>query len=998
MLGNLDDSLNPHIKLEFFKVVIRSVFASNTGEIRKEIRNEIVEKEESLNQMEELKCKVLEKMNKQKVQLTTPEKLDSINLAIKSLKNDITALKEKTDQKVSFVTKARWYEQGEKSNKFFLNMNKMSSTQKLISEIKDESKIFRGQSEVTKGITEFYKNLYSKTKSLNTVKDDSFYNECPKLSSQNKGKMEKDLTMEDLYKSLISCKDSSPGPDGIPYLVYKKFWKIAGPIIFNSWKYSIETGTLPASHLESVIVLLPKEGKNCKEIKNWRPITLSNCDLKIITKALSNRMATVLEQIIDKSQTAYVPGRSVADNLRMNFYYKNYCVNNKVSSALISLDAKKAFDSVDHEYILDTLTAYGFGPKFKQTFKTLYNRITSRILINGYLSDSINIERGVKQGDALSCAIFIICIDPLLRNINSNKKIEQIDIIRGGKVQRLRYKGAAYADDISVICKNNATSVQQIFMEYERLTEKSGLELNADKTEILILDSDKVEKIKVRYMGERFNILTVNSIKICGLYFNTSLEQEYKNNVISKIEKLKNQLKKWSHYHLTLEGKNLIVKTFGLSQLIYNMQTYKFKEEELKQTEKIIFNFLWSTSENPIGIDRIKRAIMKNEYIEGGMSVTDVECLNRALKLRQFIRANNSEHPISKVQTILNGRHKLVKQEYCNPTEEESICFSAQLTINSLTDYNRTKVYTEESDDISILNEVASINIRDYLIRKNKLFHVCILKSLTDAGIDTLGELMRDFEAETDVNTNKKMKIIISAFPNNLIELASKNNDNTKYYEDLKYLNISQQLRKEISKITTKEFQNILKIALGKTEKMDFNKKLSVQNFDCSTIVSFRRQCKNAKFRSLFFRLIHNDFFTRERMKRRKMVEDDRCIRCGQIETSKHLLIDCIHARKIWSFFNILMTKSNSTQDIVGEYSDIFKTGQSASITTIKIKLIQVLIQIERPRNWRFNNFKEIIDEIIRIEKYNAVINKNVKKFDSKWNTMINLLKKLDNE
>jgi hypothetical protein len=360
--------------------------------------------------------------------------------------------------------------------------------------------------------------LYSKVKSNNNVNDDTFYNECPKLTPQNKTKMEEDLTIAELYKSLLTCKDSSPGPDGIPYVVYKKYWKIVGPIIFNSWNFSIETGVLPASHLESVIVLLPKEGKNAKEIKNWRPITLSNCDLKIITKALSIKMAAVLDQIISKSQTAYVPGRSVADNLRMNFYYKTYCENNDISSALISLDAKKAFDSVDHDYIVQTLSAYGFGPKFKQIFKTLYNKITSRILINGFFSDSINIDRGVKQGDALSCAIFIICIDPLLRNINKNKKIEQISITRGGKVHKVDHKGAAYADDISVICKNNATSVQQIFKEYERLTVKSGLELNADKTEILILNSNVVKKMKINYLETNFEITTVNDIKICGLH------------------------------------------------------------------------------------------------------------------------------------------------------------------------------------------------------------------------------------------------------------------------------------------------------------------------------------------------------------------------------------------------------------------------------------------------------------------------------------------------
>jgi hypothetical protein len=94
------------------------------------------------------------------------------------------------------------------------------------------------------------------------------------------------------------------------------------------------------------------------------------------------------------------------DNLRSNFFLKNHCVKKNLDAVLISLDAKKAFDSVDHRYIEDTLKAYGFGLGFINIFKVLYKGITARILINGFLSESIHIERGVKQGDALSCAIF----------------------------------------------------------------------------------------------------------------------------------------------------------------------------------------------------------------------------------------------------------------------------------------------------------------------------------------------------------------------------------------------------------------------------------------------------------------------------------------------------------------------------------------------------------------------------------------------------------------
>jgi hypothetical protein len=154
-----------------------------------------------------------------------------------------------------------------------------------------------------------------------------------------------------------------------------------------------------------------------RDIKNWRPITLANCDSKIITKALAIRISKFLESIIDKSQTAYVPGRSVMDNIRGNFLIKSHCRNNNINALLVSLDARKAFDSVSHKYISETLGAYGFGQHFITSFKTLYTDLTATILVNGFKTDKININRGVKQGDALSCALFILCIDPLIKTV-----------------------------------------------------------------------------------------------------------------------------------------------------------------------------------------------------------------------------------------------------------------------------------------------------------------------------------------------------------------------------------------------------------------------------------------------------------------------------------------------------------------------------------------------------------------------------------------------------
>jgi hypothetical protein len=325
MMEQTDDSWNPHAILEFLKVSIRSIIASKVSERRKQTTNILNEKEEELNQMELIKIKTCTNKTILEEDKTLP--VNILNTAIENLKSCVQSLRRELNHKLTFYSQAKWFEFGEKSNKFFLNLNKSIQAQKLINKISDGERVHFGHEQVIKGITNFYKNLYEKKEMNKEEKDNSFYDNCPKLSDNHKEYMEKDINLDELKKALWTCKDSSPGPDGIPYSVYKKLCSITGPIILNSWLYSLQIGTLPPSHLESAITLLPKEGKDAGDIKNWRPITLSNCDAKIITKAIAIKTSKIIDSIIDVSQTAYVPGRSITDNLRSNSFYKNYCKN-----------------------------------------------------------------------------------------------------------------------------------------------------------------------------------------------------------------------------------------------------------------------------------------------------------------------------------------------------------------------------------------------------------------------------------------------------------------------------------------------------------------------------------------------------------------------------------------------------------------------------------------------------------------------------------------------
>jgi hypothetical protein len=737
LLQQIPSDWNGHIKLEYAKVAIRSTFANHINIKRIENNTELENLENALNDIEQLKQKVVSNSNKSQSENDNKIALEKVEYAKTSIKRKLEAIRSTIAASKDFRSNAKWYEHGEKSNKFFFDQVKFKSKQKIIGEIADGALKYVGQSEVMNGIRNFYQKLYSKEDRLDNLrKDNLFFEKCNKLSDVNKQKMDEQISLKDMYKALTSCKNTAPGPDGIPYLVYKVFWVQLGPILKEAWDYSLLTGKLPASHEESIITLLPKEGKDIRDIKNWRPITLSNCDAKIITKAFAMRLNPILESIIDPSQTAYVPGRSVMDNTRCNKYIIEHCRRNNIKAAIISLDAKKAFDSVDHKYIDTILENYGFGENFRRSFKTLYSSLSAKILVNGYFSEKICIARGVKQGDALSCAIFILCIDPLIRNLNSNNKIKKIDVINNNSVV-INHKACGFADDVNIICKNDEESIKEIFSEYQRLTDKSGLTLDADKTEIMNINGEN-KTFYIRYDNRTFCVKTISNLKICGVYYCNKIDEEYKLNVHDKINKLKLNLKKWEVRRLTFEGKSLIIKTFGISQLIYNMQCITFHKEQLVQIERLIFAFLWgnTNTESNQARDRIERAIMKNEHSKGGLNITDIDCLNKSLKLRQYIRACRSSHTVRNVQFLCMHKSKninMLAQDFYLGSHSEAVCQIAYETLNIITNYTREKFYGEDEDNINstiAINQISNTDIKAFLFSKKKVFLSCIFEQL----------------------------------------------------------------------------------------------------------------------------------------------------------------------------------------------------------------------------------------------------------------------------
>jgi hypothetical protein len=139
---------------------------------------------------------------------------------ITQIENEVEEFTNKQGEHLARITQTKWYNEGEKSNKYFLNIAKFRQLQKQITSITDsDGNKITSQDGIINYITEFYRELYSKEEyeidKVSPDKIDEFFKHTPKLSNKDKEFMDSPITLDELTAALKSCKNSTPGPDGI---------------------------------------------------------------------------------------------------------------------------------------------------------------------------------------------------------------------------------------------------------------------------------------------------------------------------------------------------------------------------------------------------------------------------------------------------------------------------------------------------------------------------------------------------------------------------------------------------------------------------------------------------------------------------------------------------------------------------------------------------------------------------------------------------------------
>ena len=203
------------------------------------------------------------------------------------------------------------------------------------------------------------------------------------------------ISGDEVFKSLKSMENNkSTGNDGSSKEFYECFWdEIKNPFLASIHR-ALLNQELSSSQKQVAFKMLGKKDKDKRFIKHWSPIPRLNTDMKIISKVLSTRIKNVLPFLIYSNQTAYVKNRFISKSGRVTSDILEISNTLALEGFLVTVDIEKAFDSVNHCFLLQILRKFGFGIDFVSWIKTILNNQESCIINGGKTTKYFKLERG----------------------------------------------------------------------------------------------------------------------------------------------------------------------------------------------------------------------------------------------------------------------------------------------------------------------------------------------------------------------------------------------------------------------------------------------------------------------------------------------------------------------------------------------------------------------------------------------------------------------------
>ncbi|CAN1292519.1 LINE-1 retrotransposable element ORF2 protein [Linum perenne] len=529
----------------------------------------------------------------------------------------------------------RWVNCGDQNSSYFHRSLVVRRSFNTITRlIADDGTVLEDSEGIGKEAVKFYTSLLG-TPDTNFMRQSAdYYSELllNKLSAIDCEALIETVSDKEVRDALFSIgDDKSPGPDGYSAFFFKDSWDIIGNEITAAIREFFVTGELSPGLNSTIIALIPKV-PNADRMKLFRPISCCNVLYKCITKIMATRLSSILPRLISRSQSAFIKGRLISDNILLaHDLVSAYHKAQTSPICVLKVDIMKAFDSVDWTFILTVLEGMNFPLQFIDWIRKCLTSSRFSVCVNGASVGYFAGMKGLRQGDPLSPLLFVISMEVLHCLLNRVAKLNLYPF--HPRCKKLGITHLCFADDLLIFANGSMDGIKKISAILKSFYLLSGLKINPGKTDLFCSSSVSplVRSSILSQMGFNIGELPVRYLGV-PLISGKLLRADCQ----VLIDRIVARISSWTAKSLSYAGRLQLVKSVLLSISHYWMNIFLLPGTVTKEIEKICNKFLWNVdgvSRKKVKCSWAREAI---PYEEGGLDLPNLSLWNTACIARHL--------------------------------------------------------------------------------------------------------------------------------------------------------------------------------------------------------------------------------------------------------------------------------------------------------------------------------------------------------------------------
>ncbi|KAK4381059.1 putative mitochondrial protein [Sesamum angolense] len=397
------------------------------------------------------------------------------------------------------------------------------------------------------------------------------------------------VTLEEIKDAFFDiAEDKAPGPDGYSSSFYKAAWPVIGEEVVKAILEFFSTGRLLKQVNTTILALIPKV-RVPSLVSDFRPISCCNVLYKVITKIIVQRLRSVLDKMINPSQNAFVPGRSIGDNILLaQEMFSGYNRQGLPMRCALKVDLRKAYETVEWDFLSVVLHLFGFPDIFIGWIEECVTTPMFLVCINGNPHGFFKGSRGLRQGDPMSPFLFVLIMEVL--QLMLQQRIDQNEGFSfHWRCKEIGLFQLCFANDLLLFCKADVASVRIFRHGLDEFAKLSGLHANPQKSQLILSRSAPPmrEHLLAALQFQEGHL----PLRYLGLPLLASRL------LISDCQplllKIDSRIKGWDSIQLSFAGRLQLIKSVLMSLNVYWAMAFILPKGVIRAVEKRMRHFLW---------------------------------------------------------------------------------------------------------------------------------------------------------------------------------------------------------------------------------------------------------------------------------------------------------------------------------------------------------------------------------------------------------------------